>query len=281
MKKILILSTLTVLLFTGCNKKSDLPQNPKKDNDTNISLKNPENYEIDLSNFFGEYSGAFVLFDVTNNYYKRYNSEQCKKRYSPCSTFKIPNSLIALETGIATDENFSLKWDGTKQWMDSWNKDHTLKTAFANSVVWYYRELARRIGEEKMKYYVQKMNYGNIDISGGLDKFWLMNSIAISADEQVGFLTELYYDKLPFSKRTFEIVKDIMILDKTDTSVMRGKTGSSINKKENYSIGWFVGYLENKNNTYIFAANIISKKKVNGIIAKEITYNILKSIKLM
>lgn len=281
MKKILILITLTVLLFIGCNKKSDLPQNRKKDNDTNISLKNPENYEIVLSNFFGEYSGAFVLFDVTNNYYKRHNPEQCKKRYSPCSTFKIPNSLIALETGIATDENFPLKWDGTKQWMDSWNKDHTLKTAFANSVVWYYRELARRIGGEKMKYYVQKMNYGNMDISGGLDKFWLMNSIAISADEQVVFLTDLYYDKLPFSKRTFDIVKDIMILDKTDTSVMRGKTGSSRNEKENYSIGWFVGYLENKNNAYIFAANIISKEKANGIIAKEITYNILKSIKLI
>ena len=281
MKKIIIFIFLFSTAFFGCNKKTDAPQNKRDSNETGTSQNKLSSYETDFSKYFEGYSGAFVLYDVANKYYIRHNEEQCKKRLSPCSTFKIPNSLIALETGVAPDENFLLKWDGTKQWMDSWNKDHTLRTAIANSVVWYYRELARRIGEEKMEDYIQKINYGNMDLSGGLDKFWLMSSIEISANEQVEFLYKLYKNDLPFSEGTFNIVKDIMTLEKTDTFVLRGKTGSGSKKEDNYSQGWFVGYVEHSNNAYIFATNIIAPENANGIKAKEITYNILKSLKLM
>jgi beta-lactamase class D len=263
------LFVLLLILFFGCTKKSEVP-----------FYKNTFNKKIDLSKYFEGYNGAFVLYDVTNNFYLRYNEEQCKKRLSPCSTFKIPNSLIALETRVATDENFLLKWDSTKQTFESWNRDHTLKSAFANSVVWYYREIAKRIGEESMKYYVQKINYGNMDISGGIDNFWLMSSIEISANEQVEFLSKLYKNKLPFSERTVNIVKDIMILEKTDKYVLRGKTGSSGNK-DNYSQGWFVGYITYENNTFIFATNITASENANGIKAKEITYDILRNLKLI
>jgi beta-lactamase class D len=270
MKIFFIFLISSVLLFGGCNKKTETPSPLQK-----------IGYETDLSKFFEGYSGAFVLYDVANKYYISHNEEQCKKRLSPCSTFKIPNSLIALETGIATDENFLLKWDGTNQPIESWNRDHTLKTAIENSVVWYYRELARRIGEEKMKEYIQKINYGNMDISGGLDKFWLMSSIEISANEQVEFLYKLYKNELPFSEKTVKIVKDIMTLEKKDSYVLRGKTGSGKKWKEAYSQGWFVGYIEHSNNAYIFATNIIAPENAIGFKAKEITYEILKSLKLM
>jgi beta-lactamase class D len=269
MKTYLIILLFLLILFYGCSKKNDALQNKQI------------GYETDFSKFFEGYSGAFVLYDVNNKYYIRHNEEQCKKRLSPCSTFKIPNSLIALETGVATDENFLLKWDGTKQWMESWNKDHTLRSALANSVVWYYQELARRIGEEKMKEYIQKINYGNMDISGGLNKFWLMSSIEISANEQVEFLLKLYKNELPFSERTTNIVKDIMTLEKTDKYVLRGKTGSGEKKENNYTQGWFVGYITHENNAFIFATNIMASEKANGFKAKEITYEILKSLKLM
>jgi beta-lactamase class D len=270
MKKYLIYILIFGFIISGCNKKTEAPPQTKK-----------IGYETDLTNFFEGYSGAFVLYDVGNNYYIRHNEEQCNKRLSPCSTFKIPNSLIALETGVAADENFTLKWDGSKQYYESWEKDHTLRTAITNSVVWYYRELARRIGEEKMKYYLQKINYGNMDISGGLDKFWLMSSIEISANEQEEFIYKLYKNDLPFSERTINIVKDIITLEKTDDYILRGKTGSGSKDKEKYSQGWFVGYVEHKNNAYIFATNIIAPEGANGIKAKEITYQILKSLKLM
>jgi beta-lactamase class D len=264
-----ILFVLILLFFSGCNKKPEEKKNILG------------SYETDFSKYFEGYSGAFVLYDVNNKYYIRHNEEQCKKRWSPCSTFKIPNSLIALETGVATDENFTLKWDGTKQPYDTWNQDHTLRAAIANSVVWYYRELARRIGEARMKDYIEKIDYGNKDISGGLDKFWLMSSIAISANEQVEFLLKLITNKLPFSERTVNIVKDIMTLEKNDLYVLRGKTGSGENKDIKRTQGWFVGYLTLGDNAYVFATNIEAPENANGKKAKEITYEILKSLKLM
>jgi beta-lactamase class D len=258
-----------LIFFLGCSKK------PEDKKNTSGS------YETDFAKYFEGFSGAFVLYDVNNKYYIRHNEKQCTERWSPCSTFKIPNSLIALETGVAADENFTLKWDGTKQPYDSWNSDHTLKTAIANSVVWYYRELARRIGEEKMKYYIDKIDYGNRDISGGLDKFWLMSSIAISANEQVEFLLKLITNRLPFSERTVNIVKDIMTLEKNDLYVLRGKTGSGENKDKKRTQGWFVGFLTMGDNAYVFATNIEAPENANGPKAKAITYEILKSLKLM
>jgi len=264
-----IFLAISIIFLSGCNKK------------TEEIKKSGGSYETDLSKYFEGFSGAFVMYDVNNKYYIRHNAEQCKKRWSPCSTFKIPNSLIAVETGVAPDENFTLKWDGTKQPIESWNSDHNLRTAIKNSVVWYYRELARRIGEEKMKYYIDKIDYGNKDISGGLDKFWLMNSIAISADEQVEFLLKLIINKLPFSERSVNIVKDIMTLEKNDMYVLYGKTGSGENKDIKRTQGWFVGFLTLGDNAYVFATNIEAAENANGQRAKAITYEILKSLKLM
>lgn len=260
---------IALIFFFGCNKK---PEERK-----NIS----GSYETNFEKYFEGYAGAFVLYDVNNKFYIRHNEEQCGKRRSPCSTFKIPNSLIALETGVAADENFTLKWDGKKQPIASWNQDHNLRTAIANSVVWYYRELARRIREEKMKYYIDKIDYGNKDISGGLDKFWLMSSIEISANEQVEFLLKLITNKLPFSERTVNIVKDIMTLEKNDLYVLRGKTGSGENKDIKKTQGWFVGFLTLGDNAYVFATYIEAPENANGKKAKEISYEILKSLKLI
>ncbi len=75
----------------------------------------------------------------------------CAERVSPCSTFKIPNSLIGLETGVLADENAVLPWDGVKRSRPEWNRDHTLASAIKVSVVWYYQELARRVGTERMQ----------------------------------------------------------------------------------------------------------------------------------
>jgi beta-lactamase class D len=257
-----IFTIIFVLFIGGCTKKHQ--------------------YEEDLSKYFNGYKGCFVLYDSNNKYYIRYNEEQCSKRLSPCSTFKIPNSLIGLETGVITDENFTLKWDGTEYPIESWNSDHNLKSAIKNSVVWYYREIARRIGEEKMREYIHKIGYGNEDISGGIDKFWLMSSIKISANEQVEFLKELYNNKLPFLDKTLDVVKDILILEKNDKYTFSGKTGSGSNSENKTSQGWFVGVVMLKDNTYFFATNIeAGEEEVNGMKAKEITIEILKSLKIM
>ena len=262
MKKSFTLFILFIFIFSGC------------------SQKNRNIYIADFSKFFSNYQGSFVLLDYSSNFYIKYNVEQCNKRFSPCSTFKIPNSLIGLETGVIPDENFILKWDGVKRDIDLWNQDHTLKTAIKYSVVWYYQEIARRIGDSRMKEFINKIGYGNNDISGGIDKFWLMNSLEISTDEQVEFLKKFYSNQLPFSHKNLDIVKSITILDSNENYIFRGKTGSGHIQSDNNGLGWFVGYVTQKDSTYIFAANITGEG-ANGMKAKEIVIEILKSLKIM
>jgi beta-lactamase class D len=141
------------------------------------------------------------------------------------------------------------------------------------------------VGIERMKKYVEETRYGNMDISGGIDKFWLGSSLLISADEQVLFLKNLRDNNLPFSQRSIDIVKDIIVLEKTDAYVYRGKTGMTT-FDEGMLIGWFVGYLERGQNVYFFALNLITdnpQQNTDKIVSgrKEITKAILKELGLM
>jgi beta-lactamase class D len=234
----------------------------------------------ELERSFQGFKGAFVLYDLKGNRYIRYNPERCAEWFIPASTFKIMNSLIGLETGVIPDANYVIKWDGAKYDIPSWNQDHTLRTAIQNSVVWYYQELARRVGEKRMQQYVDVAHYGNQDISGKIDTFWLEGRLRISAEEQVEFLKRLYKGELPFSQRSMNIVKEILVLEKTETYQLSGKTGSG--QRITPHVGWFVGYLETKSNVYIFAANIESPgTDGNGDKAREIARNILQDLGLL
>ncbi|CAI8860437.1 class D beta-lactamase [Methylocaldum szegediense] len=214
----------------------------------------------DLSKFFKNTPGAFVLYDLKNDRYLRYNPVRCKQRFTPHSTFKIPNSLIGLETGVIPNADFVIPWDRQQYppeeaMSEEWNRDHDLRSAIKYSVVWYYRELAKRVGEARMKKMVQALRYGNQDISGGIDRFWLNSSLAISANEQVAFLKRFYAEKLPVSQRSVKIVKDILVLEKTPEYTLSGKTGGGPRGDGKY-LGWFVGYLETRGNVYFFATNV-------------------------
>ena len=129
----------------------------------------------DLKKFFDEYNheGCFILYDLKKNEYFKYNPERCSERFIPASNFKIFNSLAALESEAIKDENEIIKWDGVERFIPNWNKDLNLAQAFKYSAVWFYQELARRIGEDRMKEYITLNHYGNEDISGGIDLFWL------------------------------------------------------------------------------------------------------------
>ncbi len=131
-----------------------------------------------LAAFFTDHPGAFVLFDAQTNQTICHNAERAGTEFLPASTFKIASTLIALETGVATGPDFALAWDSTVTprqpwWPATWARDHTLRTALPASVVWFYQEMARRIGPARMQEYLDAFGYGNRDISGGIDQFWL------------------------------------------------------------------------------------------------------------
>jgi beta-lactamase class D len=231
---------------------------------------------------FGKLKGSFVLYDTGRDIITRFNRDGCARRYSPASTFKIPNSLIGIETGVIRDEHFVIPWDSVRRARPEWNRDHDLSTAIANSVVWYYQELARRVGAGAMRAYIDSLSYGNRDISGGIDRFWLGSSLTISADEQVLFLKKLARGNLPFSERSMDIVRRITILERTPEYTLHGKTGFA-DLPMNRGIGWFVGWVEKGNDVFCFACNLTTENYTrdgDAIFAhrKEYTLAILRDL---
>lgn len=213
-----------------------------------------------FTQYFQGIDGAFVLYDAKLDKYYRYNEKRCDERLTPCSTFKIPNALIALETGIVPDANFVLKWDSLKTprqnlLNSNWARDHDLRSAMRFSVVWYFQEIARRVGAKNYKKYLKRIEYGNQNIAGGVDNFWLASSLKISANEQVAFLKKFYYGQSGFSSRATAIVKSIIVLEQTAQYKFSGKTGAGP-RADGKMLGWLVGYVEANDNVYFYALNI-------------------------
>ena len=219
----------------------------------------PADETKDLGRFFPHYESALVVLDLDTGQTTRHNAELARQRFSPCSTFKIPNSLIGLETGVIPGPDFVLPWDGTKSERAEVNRDHDLRSAMANSVVWYYRELARRVGLVRMKEYVERFAYGNQDLSGGVDRFWLGSSLRLSPDEQVAFLRRFEAGELPVSPRSLGIVKEILLQPWTKGVVYRGKTGSCSNSDDALDHGWWVGAVESAGHRHVFAGLTLGK----------------------
>lgn len=231
--------------------------------------------DLNVKTAFQKYDGTFVLLDTKSGTVYRFNEGRAAMRLSPCSTFKIFNSLVGLETGVLSGKDHLMKWDGTEYSIASWNGDQTLQSAISNSVVWYFQRVARSIGPQRMQKFVDLVGYGNRDISGGIDKFWLGNSLTISADEQVDFLRRLCDGNLPFADSTMNLVKQMIGLKKTDAGVLHGKTGTDQVEGRNV-LGWFVGYVEQPNRCYVFATNISARDGADGAKAREITEHLLK-----
>ncbi|MEM9487509.1 MAG: class D beta-lactamase [Myxococcota bacterium] len=200
--------------------------------------------------------GACVVLELPANRLHVYRPERVATRYVPASTFKIPNSIIALETGVASGADFTLPWDGTERTIASWNRDHDLRSALRNSVVWYYQEVARRIGSQRMTEWLARLDYGNRSIDGGIDQFWLRGGMRISPREQVAFVRRLNQGTLPISARTREVMRDIMILEQTADYALRGKTGWGFPRTPD-EIGWLVGWVESGERTAYFATIVL------------------------
>ncbi|BAY09134.1 class D beta-lactamase [Calothrix sp. NIES-2098] len=225
--------------------------------------------------------GSILIYDFKNSRTYEHNPQRNATAMIPASTFKIFNSLVALETGVIANDVAVLTWDGIHREIDAWNRDTNLRQAFKDSTVWFYQVLARRAGHERMQQFINKVGYGNrqIGTTADIDRFWLQGPLKITPQEQINFLQRLYQGSLPFSKRTMELVKDIMVREQTPDYILRGKTGWLTSTKP--EIGWFVGYLEQNNNVYFFATTINFRKPEDAPARIEITRLSLKDLGLL
>jgi beta-lactamase class D len=201
--------------------------------------------------------GTFVGYKVDDYLVIASDSTRSGEPKLPASTFKIPNSLIALETGVVEDPDKDVfKWDGITRPIEAWNKDHTMRSAIAASAVPVYQEIARRIGQERMQKYVDLFEYGNRDIGGGIDQFWLTGNLRINPVQQVDFVDRLRRGALPISKRSQDLVRDILPVTKVGDSIIRAKSGLLGAERGQASLGWMVGWAEKGTAQTVFALNM-------------------------
>jgi beta-lactamase class D len=230
-----------------------------------------------LKKYFDEnkVDGCFTLFNNADGKVTVYNMSLDTVRFSPASTFKIVNSLIGLEIGKITDEKMVIKWDGEKRRVEEWNRDLTMEEAFKVSSVPWYQEVARRIGKDTMQHWLDSLHYGNMKIGNHIDSFWLDNSLKISPDEQLGLIKRLYFDQLPFQKRTQQIVRDVMEQEDNTLYSMAYKTGWGFDENH-HSIGWMVGWIEENKHPYFFVTLV--KSADQNIDMKAVRLKITKGI---
>ncbi len=256
------LTTLfTILLFlTGCDSTPTTEIHPE------------------FASYFNEYKvdGCFLLYDFNRNKTIVYNENRCNQGFLPASTFKMVNTLIGLETEIISGEEFIIPWDSVERQIPVWNRDHDLTSAFKNSVVPWYQELARMIGAEKMQYYTAKAYFGNMDIQKeNTDLFWLSGNSRITPYQQLDFQKRLVRNKLPFKQYNIDLLKKIMILEQSPEYTFRGKTGWAV--MDNINIGWLVGSLETESNSYAFVINVESGDE-DVTLFRESRMNIVRKI---
>lgn len=234
-----------------------------------FSACSPNNVKIDkdLQRFFDEKAvvGTFGLYDNGSGQFVIHNIARFRdSAYLPASTFKIVNSLVGIETGRIVNEKMVIKWDGVVRpdpmgdSTKTWNKDLTMEEAFKRSALPYYQEVARRIGKDTMQFWLDSLKYGNKKLVSAIDQFWLDNTLKITADEEMGFVKKLYFNQLPFQKRTQEIVKKVMVQEENANYKLAFKTGTGTLENGN-TLCWIVGWVEENRHPYFFVMNMEGK----------------------
>jgi len=237
---------------------------------------------------FGEVEGAFVLRDCATGEEIVFAKAAADTAFGPCSTFKIWNSLIGLEEGIIADPEAPFwTWDGEERDFPGWNEDQTWRSAFAVSCVPAFQELARKIGEEKMQAWLEKLDYGNRDQGGRPDAFWLpragQKTIMISPRQQAELVCRMINGELPVKAESVALLTDVMKLESTDRGTLYGKTGSGLRgaadgpaSDVDFDMGWLVGFVESGGKRYAYACLVLGPG-LRSKDARRVTEQIFKA----
>lgn len=285
-RKILYTTILSLLtfLFATCSFAQEQTS----------STNSPQNIteQIDLKKYFDDLNGTIIFYNPENEKYIVYNEQLSEKPSSPCSTFKIFSTYVGLLTNHIDPENSLRRWNGTKYWMNEWNRDIDLDNAFKYSCVWYYRRVIDDIGQETMQQYLNEYNYGNKDISDwkgdlntnepsyDLKGFWIESSLKISPKEQTQVISKIFADlQKANNQAVINEMKHVMLAyENTDQNLkIYGKTGYGVVNDEPAD-AWFVGMYEVNGKTNYFALRLDNPKKAEStsVKAKEIAINIIK-----
>lgn len=200
----------------------------------------------------------------------------CEVGSAPCSTFKIPLSVMGFDAGYLQDEThpeFPFE-EGYVDWLERWKQPHNPKTWLQNSCLWFSQYITRRLGQDQLEAYLAKFNYGNQDVSGTpgknnqLTDSWISSSLQISPHEQAVFLQSLLDNQLSATQYAQEMTKANLFLEELPGGWnLYGKTGSGCQfdengvKDESRQLGWFIGWIEKDDRKLVFVKRVLDDEK--------------------
>lgn len=300
------------LILTGCSKQDtghiqdepvqiDISENTEEIEESTQDMELIEDesekesvgssiINADWSDYFGQFTGAAVIYDTSLNCYQVYNEELAFTQRSPCSTFKIISSLIALENGIIEPDDSTRTWSGEVFWNEDWNKDIDFSDAFHSSCVWYFREIIDEIGADIIQEELNKLQYGNCDMSDWAGKlntnnknpastgFWLESSLQISPKEQTEVMERIFGDNTEYSEETLNQLRQVMLLPEQEEPNISiyGKTG--MGKDLGITVdAWFTGFADSSGRKIFFCIYLgrTDDQNVTSTKAKEIALQIV------
>lgn len=284
---------VAALLLAGCGRENAHPGNEAAENlpkQEAAAQPEPAIEEKDWSHYFEGFNGAAVFYEAAENRYWVYNQELADARRSPCSTFKIVSSLIALENGIIKPGQSVREWSGEIFWNAEWNRDLDFSDAFHASCVWYFREAIDEIGKETMQKELDRLSYGNCDISDwegrlntnnqnpALTGFWIESSLLISPKEQADVIERIFSGETGYAEESVNQLRQVMLLSEQREAGISiyGKTG--MGKAQGIVVdAWFAGFAEQDEKRVSFCVYLgeTDRQNVSSMKAKEIAIKII------
>lgn len=269
--------------------KDDISQTEKAITNEEVAVE-PIITEMDWTDYFEGLYGAAVIYDPTKNGYQIYNQELALTQRSPCSTFKIISSLIALENGIIEPDNSTHTWSGEIFWNEEWNRDIDFSDAFHASCVWYFREVIDEIGKDTIQEELRRLEYGNCDISDWegrlntnnnnpvLTGFWIESSLLISPKEQAEVMERIFGDNTDYSEKALDKLKQVMYLSEQNEAdiTIYGKTG--MGKADGIVVdSWYTGFADTTDKRIYFCVYLgeTDNQNVSSAKAREIAIKIV------
>lgn len=217
------------------------------------------------------FTGSIRIESLDGNTVYQYSNLAQDGSFLPASTFKIPNTLIAVEEGVISEAGDAIKWDGVERSYAPWNKDQTLASAFAYSCIWCYQRFAGEIGNNKYQQYLQRFEYGNQKTGSDVTTFWLEGDLRVSVKDQIDFLRKVHNQTLPVKQHSYDVLRKVMLVEKNEKYSLWAKTGWAGKN------GWFVGYVERDGNTWLFANYVRIEERDQLKYRKQVLMDSLKA----
>jgi beta-lactamase class D len=242
--------------------------------------------------------GSFGFYDNGQGHFTIYNLTRFRDSfYAPGGSFDILQGLVALQTGVVTNDTSALGGaafsgnlpggtsPGGTTLSGASSSGATLSGISTGGISLsnIFRSggndtvslaLANAIGKDTIKKWVDSLAYGNKDIKD-LNAGILGGKLKIPADQQMGLIKKLYFGQLPFFQRNQDLVRKMFLREQNSNYSITYKTGKTIH--DGRVNAWIMGWDEENKHPYFFVCNMESAdvQMDPGKIGLQLVKNIL------